>query len=622
VLQDSGLPLPILLGERATLQALQGRISSSAWFWLIDYNTLMGSQTRLQALWQGIYGYGQEEAFEALLATLRAYKGKIPPPPRTDLDQSDVLLITYPDQVQEANQPPLHTLSQFCQRHLAELVTVIHLLPFYPWSSDDGFSVIDYRQVDPRYGDWTHIQAFRSQFRLMFDAVINHISAQSAWFQGFLQGEARYQQHFITIDQEVDLSAVFRPRTTPLLTPFLTAQGEKRVWTTFSSDQVDLNYHNPRLLVEMIDLLLFYAQQGASFLRLDAIAFLWKEMGTACLHLPQTHWIIQLIRAVFEIVAPHVRLITETNVPHAENLSYFGDGSNEAHLVYNFALPPLVLHSLRNGDGSAFSNWVASLELPSDQVTFLNFLASHDGIGIGPVRGILREEEIAELVSGTLERQGLVSYKTNPDGSTSPYEMNINYFDALSDPRRKEPLELHLQRFIAAHALMLSLPGVPAFYFHSLFGSRGWKEGVQKTGQNRTINRQKLERHQLESQLANPNSLRYKVFHRLKKLIRARATQPAFTPFGAVWNVVECPAAIFALHRQTRSGEHQLLCLQNLSSQPQTFTLSASATAYPLSGIWEDLIEKQTMELKPQTKCTLQPYQTLWLVPYQAEKQP
>jgi sucrose phosphorylase len=235
------------------------------------------------------------------------------------------------------------------------------------------------------------------------------------------------------------------------------------------------------------------------------------------------------------------------------------------------------------------------------------------------VRGILSEEEIATLVSGTIERGGLVSDKTNPDGSASPYELNINYFDALSNPHEEETLELHLRRFVAAHALMLSLPGVPAFYFHSLFGSRGWKEGVQQTGQNRTINRQKLNRDELESQLADPTSQRARVFNSLKQLIQARAAHPAFTPFGAVWNVVECPPTIFALHRQTRSGEQRLFCLQNLSSQSQTFSLSIPPTLLSVSAIWQDLIGKQRMELKPQTTLTLQPYQTLWLAPHKTE---
>ncbi len=574
----------------------------------------------LRDLWHQIYGPHQESAFGEMLNILRAYQGNIPSPSRTSLDQRDAFLITYADQVQDAGEPPLKTLHSFCQEHLTDLITIVHLLPFYPWSSDDGFSVIDYRQVDPRYGEWKHIQEMAQHFRLMFDAVINHISSQSAWFQSFLHGESPYREYFITVNEDVDLSAVFRPRTTPLLTAFHTSEGEQRLWTTFSADQLDLNYRNPRLLLEIIDLLLFYAQRGASFLRLDAIAFLWKEIGTNCLHLPQTHAIIQLFRAVLEAVAPHVRIITETNVPHQENLSYFGDGNNEAHLVYNFALPPLVLHTLRTSDGTRLSNWAAALSLPSDQVTFLNFLASHDGIGIGPVRGILSEDEMDALVSGTIERGGLVSYKTNPDGSTSPYELNINYFDALSDPSGEEPLTDQIGRFLAAHALMLILPGVPAFYFHSLFGSRGWLEGVRQTGHNRTINRQKSNRIDLERELNDPTSLRAQVFHGIRRLLQARASQPAFDPFGSSWNVVECPPAIFAIHRQTRSGEHQAFCLQNLSAQSQAFYLSAESSVAGFSQTWLDLLGRQTVKIDSPSGLILQPYQTMWLVPYPAEK--
>ncbi len=580
----------------------------------------MDNHRLLAELWRKIYGAEHEDSFDALLALLHSYQGKIPLPPRSTLDQRDAFLITYPDQVQEAGQPPLESLSHFCQKQLADLITVIHLLPFYPWSSDDGFAVIDYRQVAPQYGDWKHIHELGRHFRLMFDAVVNHISAQSAWFQAFLRGDPRYQGYFIPIAGEVDLSAVFRPRTTPLLTPFQTAYGEQRLWTTFSADQVDLNYRNPQLLLEILDLLLFYAQHGASFLRLDAVAFLWKEIGTSCLHLPQTHALIQLFRAVLESAAAHVRLITETNVPHHENISYFGDGSNEAHLVYNFALPPLVLHTLLGGDGERLAEWAAALSFPSEQVTFLNFLASHDGIGLGPVRGLLSEAELDALVSAALQRGGLVSYKANPDGSASPYELNLNYLDALSDPMGEEPLEMQVRRFLAAHALMLIMPGVPALYFHSLFGSRGWLEGVRQTGQNRAINRQKLQRAQLEKELAEPGSLRQRVFNGLKRLLRARASTAAFAPFGAVWNVVECPKGIFALHRQRRAGGEVVFCLQNLRPQPQTFSLSDFPSSAPLGGGWFDLLEGRTMEISPASALTLEPYQSRWLVPAAAEK--
>jgi sucrose phosphorylase len=343
-------------------------------------------------------------------------------------------------------------------------------------------------------------------------------------------------------------------------------------------------------------------------IRLDAIAYLWKEIGTSCIHRPQTHWIIQLLRLILDEIAPHVLLITETNVPHADNLSYFGDGYNEAQLVYNFALPPLVLHSFYYGDAQALSEWAKSLALPSRQTTFFNFLASHDGIGLNPVRGLLSEEAIQEMVSRIPSHGGLVSKKHNPDGSASPYELNINYFDALSDPNGTEPVSRQVDRFVAAHAILFSLVGVPGIYFHSLFGSRGWPEGVQQTGQNRTINRQKLSRSELEQRLAEPQSLRVQVFARLGSLLALRAGQPAFHPSGEQ-RVVECPRAIFGLLRISPDRREQVLCLQNLTarSQPMEIHLAEHGVKRAV-----DLISRQPIAGE-HVVLRLDPYQTLWM---------
>ncbi len=462
----------------------------------------------LSALYGPATGAATYERLAARLALFSVRRGT------SELTQRDAILITYGDQVREPGVAPLRTLTDFCRKHLRGVVSGVHILPFYPYSSDDGFSVMDYRTVDPALGTWDDVARLGHDFRLMFDAVINHASRQGAWFQGFLRDEPRYRDYFIVVEGDPDLSAVVRPRALPLLTEVQTAAGPKRVWTTFSDDQIDLNYTNPDVLLEVLDILLFYVAQGAEFIRLDAIAFLWKEIGTSCLHLPQTHRVVQLIRAVLDEVAPHVRLITETNVPHRDNISYFGDGHNEAQLVYNFALPPLTLHALRTGDARVLSEWAAGLILPSEQTTFFNFLASHDGIGLNPARGILPEAEIAALVAGVEAHGGLVSYKTNPDGSRSPYELNINYFDALNDPQADEPLATQMDRFMASQAILLAMIGVPGIYFHSLFGSRGWPEGVAQTGRNRTINRQKLALPALEAELADPRSLRAQVFRR------------------------------------------------------------------------------------------------------------
>lgn len=563
--------------------------------------------------------YGAEHAsrlLDRVQAILSDHRARLSPRDG-GLSQRDSLLILYGDQVQEPNAKPLQTLKKFCDIYLTDIVSGIHILPFYPWTSDDGFSVMDYRQIDSALGNWDDVSAMQN-FRLMFDAVVNHISSKSEWFQKFLQDDPRYKDYFIVVEGEPDLSKVVRPRALPLLTPFQTPSGEKKVWTTFSADQIDLNFNNPEVLLEVLDILLLYAERGADFIRLDAIAYLWKEIGTTCIHLPQTHAVVQFLRAALNEAAPHVHLITETNVPHVDNISYFGNGTNEAQLVYNFALPPLTLHAFHTGDARTLSNWAKTLTLPSNHTTFFNFLASHDGIGLNPARGILSTEEIDSLVNKTLAHGGLISYKHNADGTQSPYEMNINYFDALSNPNMLQPpssaaspsprtamgaesLDLQLNRFIASQAIMLSLVGVPGIYFHSLFGSRGWSEGVKQTGRNRTINREKCQFDELQNQLADENSLRFKVFKRYSQLLKARSNSPAFHPHGTQ-AVLNLHPSVFAIERISPDENSRVVCLHNVSEKKISFT-----TKYKSA---HDLVTGHEIQI---SNITLEPYQVMWI---------
>jgi sucrose phosphorylase len=550
-----------------------------------------------------VFLYGEEEALLALARVeklIADHRARIPAQ-NGEITERDSILITYGDQVQSPNEKPLQTLRKFCEEYLANVVSGIHILPFYPWTSDDGFSVVDYRQIDPTLGGWVDVTSMQNHFRLMFDGVINHISSQSDWFKGFLRDDPRYRDYFITVDGLPNLSQVVRPRALPLLTNFKTSSSEKRVWTTFSDDQIDLNFKNPEVLLEILDILLMYVERGADFIRLDAIAYLWKEIGTSCIHLSQTHHVIQFLRAALNEGAPHVNLITETNVPHADNISYFGDGTNEAQLVYNFALPPLTLHTFHTGDARALSGWAKTLTLPSDKTTFFNFLASHDGVGINPARGILSNEEIESLVNKTLEHGGLISYKQNSDGSQSPYEMNINYFDALANPGGNELLDLQVDRFMSAQAIMLSLMGMPGIYFHSLFGSRGWLEGVKQTGRNRTINREKCQFDKLKSELADEASLRAKVFNRYRQLLLARSGSPAFHPHG-MQKILDIDSSVFAIERSSPDGKSRALCLHNVCAQKINFKTDYISAANLFTG--------ESLQV---SNVTLEAYQILWV---------
>lgn len=548
---------------------------------------------RIIRLLEGLYPTAVAARLHRPLAQLLATVPRTPQEPcAAELTERDAILITYADQVREPSRKPLATLADFLRDRLTGVVSGVHLLPFYPWSSDDGFSVRDFFAVAPEYGTWDDLRRFAPEFTLMFDAVFNHLSVQGDWFAKFAADVPEFREFFIAVHGHPDLSRVVRPRVSPLLTEFQTARGPERIWTTFGPDQADLNFHNPQLLLAVLRALLTYVQQGARFIRLDAVAFLWKEIGTTCLHRPQTHKIIQLMRAVLDEVAPGVRLITETNVPHADNLSYFGNGTDEAQLVYNFALPPLVLHALATGNAEKLSAWADTLNTPSAQTTFFNFLASHDGIGLNPVRGILSPDELEALVTRAKAHNGYVSYKKNADDSQSPYELNINYFDALSDPAAAESQEVQVRRFLGAHAIMFALAGVPGIYFHSMFGSRNDRAGAESSGLPRRINRQKLALAGLEAELQQPATLRAQVFHGLRDLLRQRRRHPAFAP-AAKQEILRWDPRVFATQRTAVTDAAAVLCLQNVSAEAVTLSPPGRTRKcyrlQPYAGLWEPL---------------------------------
>ena len=546
-----------------------------------------------------VYGPEGDTVAHELEKLAAAYRQRHPRPfiaAAERMNEHDAFLITYAHTLQSPGEAPLRTLGRWLGTHLADTVSIVHLLPFYPWSSDDGFSVKDYRAVDPRYGSWQDVRAVGKDHRLMFDAVINHASAQGSWFEAYLQGIEPQRGWFRSEDKDSDTASVVRPRVTPLLTPFETKDGTRWLWTTFGPDQVDLDYRDPSLLLEIADVLLFYAEQGADVLRMDAVTYLWKELGTPSVHHPKTHGVLRLLRAFLEAAAPWMVVLTETNVPHAENLSYFGSGHDEAQMVYNFALPPLVLHSFLQQDTQALHAWAASLETPSEETWFLNFLASHDGIGVRPVEALLPREAIDAMVAHTLRRGGGVGMKRESDGSETPYELNINYLDALADPDLPPDDPRNVARFAAAHAVMMALPGVPAIYIHSLLGSEGSPELVAETGMARSINRATLDAASVEEELQDPTSRRAQVLHALQALLRARR-HPSFHP-NAAFEVLPTTNGVFGVRR---GNEVPVYALHNLTNQTQQIDLLVAG---------RDLL---TGAVHQAATAELPPFSVLWL---------
>ncbi len=540
--------------------------------------------------------------------------------PSDRFTERDIVVITYGDHVRRPGVHPLKGLAKLLSITLGGFINTVHILPFFPYSSDRGFSVIDFTEVDPRLGSWKDIVEMSLSFRLMIDGVINHVSAKSNYFREFLNGNPDNQDYFIAFNtkdavSDDNLRLILRPRTSDLLTPFQTLNGVKYVWTTFSPDQVDLNYKNPKTLMKVLDLLLFYVRRGVDIIRLDAATYLWWELGTSSAHLLETHTLVQLFRAVFDAVAPKVGLITETNVPHEDNVSYFGDGTNEAHMVYNFGLPPLVLHTMQTGNCRALSEWAENLGNSSDTCTYFNFLDSHDGIGLLGARGYLSEDEIEAMVSRTKAHGGLVSYRTSREGAKSPYELNITWFDALNDPNSSEPADIQVGRFIASRSIAFVLMGVPAIYIQSLTGSR-LVEPVENSelDEPRSINRRAPSPERAVELLSDRSSIPYKILERFRDLGEIRNSSAQFHPNGPQ-TIIRINEGVFTVLRTSPDGSRTLLALTNVTNEVQQVRLAREQLG-PAAENWKDL-------LSPETVCVengafsfkLEPYRVMWLEP-------
>ncbi|MEG1481266.1 sugar phosphorylase [Clostridium sp.] len=514
------------------------------------------------------------------------------------VSEKNVYLITYGDSFYNEGEKTLSTLNYFLKENVEDAITDVHLLPMFEYTSDDGFSVVDYMKIDENLGDWNNIKELSKDYRLMFDFVANHMSKSSEWFKGYINDEEEYKNFFIKEYKNFDYNNVVRPRTSPLFHSYEGNSCVKTAWTTFSEDQVDLNFKDINVLEKMTDVLINYAYNGATSIRLDAIGFLWKESGTTCIHLQETHEVIKLWRILLDYFKNNTQIITETNVPHKENISYFGSGIDEAHMVYQFTLPPLVLYTLTTKNSSKLTEWAKTIDKVSKDATYFNFLSSHDGIGMRPVEGILNDEEKEILINKTLENGGKISYKSNSDGSKSAYELNINYNDALINKDEDIDEETQVNKILGAHSILLSLIGVPAIYYHSLLGSRNYYKGVEESGINRRINREKLNVKDIIEELKSDNR-RNSIFEGMKKLIKVRKEESAFSPY-ATQKVLELGEDLFGIERFNEETKDKITFIINITNKEVDI---------PSNLIGLDILTERKVE----DINTLKPYNFIWI---------
>ncbi|MFK7853937.1 MAG: sugar phosphorylase [Granulosicoccus sp.] len=567
---------------------------------------------RLERLVQSIYPDLDSSILSSLIIeafwpahTTRRKRGRLPGNRRWS--EQDALLITYGNSIVDGAHKPLDLLHDFLLTNLKGVLNSVHILPFFPYTSDDGFAVLDFRAVNSQLGEWSDINRLANEFTLMSDLVLNHVSSQSNWFNEYRQGHAPYDEFFFEASPEDDLSDVVRPRTTPLLQEVETTKGARHVWCTFSHDQIDLNFKNPEVLLEFLRIIRLHVDNGVQIIRLDAVAFLWKEVGSPSIHLPQTHAIIQLMRLLSDYASEKIILLTETNVPKAENLSYFGN-RDEAHAIYNFPLPPLILHAMMSGSAKHLNRWQSAMPPAPLGCAYLNFTASHDGIGMRPAEGLLSNDDIDQVIDTVKELGGLVSMRTLPDGSESAYELNTTFYEAMS--RTFKGVDDHqFDRFICSQTIVMSLEGIPAFYIHSMLATPNDLELVEYRGMNRAINRHQWDYPELQRLLADPASQQALTIQALSKRLKLRAKQIAFHPNATQFTVNIGNQSIFGLWRQSLDRSQSIFALHNVSDENQL--LETASLNLIDDEIWVDLLSGNAIEAG--THITLAPYQCLWI---------
>ncbi len=520
------------------------------------------------------------------------------------ISEKTSLVICYGDNVNSNQKSSIQVFQNFFKKNLKKYFDAIHFLPFYPSSSDSGFAVKDHYKIEKRIGSWSDIKKISKSSHVMADIVINHSSARGLWFKNFLKKKRPGKDYFLTVNSKFNTSKVVRPRDHKLLKKIDIFGKSDFLWRTFSADQIDLDFKNPSVLLRFIKIMVHLVSNGVTIFRLDAIAYLWKKNGTNCINLKQTHEIVKLLRLISNLLNVETIIITETNLPEKENLSYFGK-NDEANWIYNFSLPPLLIHAFLFENSSYLNKWSKKLPNAKFQNSYLNFIASHDGIGMRPTEGILNKRSLSNFLKRLKKNGSKFSYRKIQNKSKKVYEANITVFDALKKSDADPNGKFFLERYIAAHAIMISFEGVPAIYFNSLFGKSNDEAKYVITGNNRDINRYKWNYENITKNLKDKNSKQSIFYQNLGKLLEIKRKQKAFHPNAKRLNI-NLGSKIFCYERISLDKKQTIICITNLSTKLQYIKINKNLIKY------RDLLGRKTF-FTLDKKIKLDPCQTIWL---------
>ena len=561
-------------------------------------------RSKLVNIYKTIFSKKDINYFENEIIQLINNFNKKNPKKKKSISEKTTLVICYGDSVYSEKKKSIRVFQSFFQKKLKNYFNTIHFLPFYPSSSDSGFAVKDHYKVDNKLGNWLDIKSISKSTDVMADMVINHSSARGLWFKNFLKKKVPGKDYFLTVDNKFNTSRVIRPRDHALLKKIKIFNQSDYLWRTFSPDQIDLNFRNPSVLIQFIKIMIHLINNGVTIFRLDAIAYLWKENGTKCINLKQTHEIIKLLRNIINLLNIQTTIITETNLPENENLSYFGK-NDEANWIYNFSLPPLLIHAFLFENSSYLNKWSKNLPNTKNDNCYLNFIASHDGIGIRPTEGLLNKKTLDNFLNRLKKNGSKFSYRKVQNKAKKVYEANITVFDALKKSDYDIQGKFYLERYISSHAIMISFEGIPAIYFNSIFGTSNDEAKYIITGNNRDVNRYRWNFKNITNKLKNNKSKQNIFYQNICNLLNIRRKQKAFHPNALRINL-NFGQKIYAFKRVSIDKKQTILCITNLSSKIQKTKISKKYHKM------KNLINSK-IQIEDKKFLVLRPFETIWL---------
>jgi len=492
--------------------------------------------------------------------------------------------------------------------YLQELgVNMLHIMPMMKCpegSSDGGYAISDFKQIDERFGDLADLRKLSAYLRkrnmlLTLDVVVNHTSEQHDWASKARQGDTQYQDYYYTFpDRDIpDMFEETLPEIFPETAPgnfTYDEQMQRWVMTVFNNYQWDLNYSNPSVFIEMVDVILFWANQGADIIRLDAVAFLWKKIGTISQNEREAHLILQLMKDCCQVTAPGVLFIAEAIVTPTEIVKYFGEDAviaKECEIAYNATFMALLWDSVATKNAKLLTQSIKSLPTKLNRATWLNYIRCHDDIGLG-------FDDIDIVAAGyepASHRRFLLEYFTgsyqNSIAKGLPFGRNQKTGDARISGSlaslaglevaiaRNDPqlIDDSIQIILLVHSLIMSFGGIPLLYYGDEIGTLNddsYLQDENKANDTRWVHRPRIDWEKAELR-HNHGSIEQRIFAGIRQLIAVRKSIPAFADFNnrELIEVGNEFLFVFVRNHHERSSE-EVLVVVNFDSRPQHLNLA------------------------------------------------